>query len=99
MFNTYFANVDSNISFNTRITLGENVFLLYMNDISECTSLFPFLSYAQDTSLVSHANINDGDSSYLFRQPMQNLSKTMVVNKLSFNVKKDNYMFFSQVRK
>ena len=37
---------------------------IYMNDIPDCSSLFSFLLYADDTSLVSYTNINDGDTSY-----------------------------------
>ena len=71
-----------------------------MNVIPECSSLFPFLLYADATPPVSHTNFNDGDSSY---SPISiinsELAKVNAVNKLSLSVKKTKYMFFHKSKK
>ena len=66
-----------------------------MNDIPECSSLFSFLLYADDTSLVSHININDGESSYspisIINTELAKVNDWLAVNKLSLNVKKTKF--------
>ena len=101
-----YVEIDSVKSFSKYITtgvlqgsiLGPLFFLIYMNDIPKCSSLFSFLLYADDTSLVSHINISDGDSSYspisIINTELAKVSDWLALNKLSLNVKKTKYMFF-----
>ena len=83
--------------------LGPLFFLIYIHAIPECSSLFSFLLYADDTSLVSHININDGDSSNspisIINTELVKVNDWLAVNKLSLNVNKTKYMFFRKCQK
>ena len=72
-----------------------------MNDIYECSLLFSFLLYADDTLLVSHININDEDLSYspisIINTKLVQVNDWLAVNKLSLNVNKTKHKFFSQM--
>ena len=75
-----------------------------MNVIPGCSSLFPFLLYADTTPPESHTHFNDGDSSYspisTIILELAKVNDWLAVNNLSLSVKKTKYMgFFSQVLK
>ena len=81
-----------------RVKCLAHCLLIYMNVIPECSSLFPFLLYADATPPLSHTNFNDGDSSYspisIINSELAKVNDWLAVNKLSLGVKKTNYMFF-----
>lgn len=75
--------------------LGPILFLLYINDISNASSLFQFTLFADDTCLfLKHNNKKE-----LFKTTNNELIKVcdwLIANVLSLNVLKSNYLFFSR---
>lgn len=73
--------------------LGPLLFLLYVNDLSRCTSL-KVLSYADDTTAyLSRNNLPD-----LFRDAnaeLNNMFEWFCANKLSLNIRKTKFIIFS----
>lgn len=77
--------------------LGPLLFLVYINDIFRATTKFKVTCYADDTTLS--ANVEDfisanGDVSAKLNQELSKISDWLLVNKLSLNVSKTNYMLF-----
>ena len=78
--------------------LGPLLFLIYMNDIPNCTKYFDFIVYADDTTLsktiqipaLSQININN---------ELAKVYDWLAVNKLSLNVGKTKYVIFHAVNK
>ena len=78
--------------------LGPLLFLIYMNDIPNCSSLFKFILFADDTSLIDTLNLSVSSHDKAVIDQLNNeLSKIydwLAVNKLSLNVSKTKYMIF-----
>ena len=74
--------------------LGPLLFIIYINDISNVSKLFDCILFADDTNLfLSHSNI---DVLYqLANTELYNISQWFKLNKLSLNIKKTNYVLFS----
>ena len=73
--------------------LGPLLFILYINDITNCSKFCNFILYADDTNLLfSDADINTLVSN--INAELITLSDWFRVNRLSLNVKKTNVMFF-----
>lgn len=78
--------------------LGPLLFLIFINDISESSSLFNFICYADDTTLIStfekfkNANVS-------LNTEIGKVSDWLTVNKLILNVNKTKYMIFSRSNK
>lgn len=77
--------------------LGPLLFLIYINDISSASSIFCTTSYADDTTLT--ASLNDFKSencslSSSINNELSKISDWLIVNKLSLNISKTNYMLF-----
>ena len=74
--------------------LGPLLFLLYINDISNISSSFYMLLYADDTNVF----FTGDDIAQLYNSANEELSKIVTwlyANRLSLNVNKSHYMFFS----
>jgi hypothetical protein len=73
--------------------LGPLLFILYINDIVNCSKLLHFILFADDTNLFySHRDLN-----YLCTTINAELNKLNIwfsANRLSLNVKKTNYIMF-----
>ena len=79
-------------------TLGPLLFLLYINDLSNCSETLTFRVFADDTNLFASA----GDLKNLETLINSELGKVKVwcdVNKLSINFIKTNYMIIKSNRK
>ena len=75
--------------------LGPLLFILYINDMRNCSNIFEFILFADDTNLFASGN----DISLLINIVNNELIKLCVwfqVNKLSLNVNKTNYMLFGR---
>ena len=76
-----------------RSTLGPLLFLLYINDISNCSAKLTFRIFADDTSVFySCKNINEPET--VMNEEVQALLKYCAINKLSVNFKKTSFIIF-----
>ena len=67
--------------------LGPLLFLIYMNDIPNCTEYFNFILYADDTTLSSTIQI-PSMSDFNINTELAKVYDWLAVNKLSLNVSK-----------
>jgi hypothetical protein len=78
--------------------LGPLLFILYANDIGNCSSLFHFILFADDTNIFfsskSVTNFEDIVNSELLR-----LSEWFRANKLSLNINKTHFILFGNKSK
>ena len=78
--------------------LGPLLFLIYMNDLNNCSSLFKTIMYADDTTLVGHLsnfdNKNGNDCNTNIYIELVLLNDWLKLNKLSLNEKKTKCMMF-----
>ena len=74
-------------------TLGPLLFLLYINDVSNCSDKLSFRIFADDTSVFySCKNVNELET--VMNDEIQALLKYCTINKLSVNFKKTNFIVF-----
>ena len=83
--------------------LGSLLFLIYMNDLNNFSSLFKTIMYADDTTLVGNLsnfdNKNGNDCNTNINIELVLLNDWLKLNKLSLNEKKTKFlMFYSQQR-
>ena len=65
--------------------LGPRLFILYINDICNVSKILNFLLFADDTNILySDANVKN----------LIKLNTWFIINKLSLNVSKTNYILF-----
>ena len=73
--------------------LGPLLFILYINDIVNSTSLLQFVLFADDTTLLfSHPNIES--QIHIINNELEEICNWFKANKLSVNASKTNYMLF-----
>ena len=78
--------------------LGPLLFLLYVNDIVYSSETLKFILYADDTS-VFYSNKNPSLAFNTLNIELEKITKWLVANKLSINVKKTNYTIFKARQK
>ena len=78
--------------------LGPLLFLIYMNDIPNCTEYFNFILYADDTTLSSTIQI-PSMSDFNINTELAKVYDWLAVNKLSLNVSKTKYVIFHAINK
>ena len=78
--------------------LGPLLFVLYINDIVNCSVVFKFVLFADDTNLF-HSGRNPQDLSNDINSELTKLSVWFRANKLSLNIKKTNYILFGGKRR
>ena len=83
--------------------LGLLLFLIYVNDLPQCSSLFDFVLYADDTTVFSfieyaftEQSIDQNDK---INDELQQVGDWLAVNRLILNVEKTKYMVFHPYQK
>ena len=73
--------------------LGPLLFLIYINDITNTTSLLSFILFADDTNIFcSHHDLNTLVNT--LNQELPKVSTWFKCNKLSLNINKTNFIYF-----
>jgi hypothetical protein len=78
--------------------LGPLLFILFINDIVNCSPLLFFLLFADDTNLLLSGNSYE-DILITLNPELVSLSEWFKANKLSLNVAKTNYVLFGSKAK
>ena len=78
--------------------LGPLLFILYVNDMINCSKLLHFILFADDTNLF-YSSSNYKDLIDVVNIELGNLSEWFRTNKLSLNIAKTNYVLFGNRRK
>ena len=78
--------------------LGPLPFLLYINDITNCSDKLKFYFFADDTSIL-YSNKNLKSLELEVNVELNKLCEWLKVNKLTLNAKKSNYVIFGNYRK
>ena len=74
--------------------LGPLLFLIYINDFVRSSDVFSFILFADDSNLfISNSNLTTLVNTVNYE--LKKVSDWFAVNKLSLNIKKTNYMLFS----
>ena len=78
--------------------LGPLLFLIYINDLPCCSSVFSMIMYADDTTLF--CNFNDPNiTEETLNEELKKLTRWLNANQLSLNVGKTKFMVFHSTRK
>ena len=81
--------------------LGPLLFIIYMNDITECSNFFDFILYADDTTLCASSENLSNQSSLdtycnILNDELKKLQDWLTVNKLTINLNKTKYTVFNK---
>ena len=76
-------------------TLAPLLFLLYVNDLKNASSLLDPIMFADDTNLFYTQKIYTLFSDV--NKELTNINERFVANKLSLNVEKNQVLFFPQI--
>ena len=87
----------SNIGVPQGSTLGPLLFLIYINDIVNCSNILKFILFADDTTVL-YENNNINDLNNVLSQEIDKVMKWFSANKLLINLSKTNTMLFSNKR-
>ena len=77
--------------------LGPLLFIIYINDILQCSDKFEFVQFADDTCLF----LKNKNKTGLHESANNELSKVsdwLVSNELSLNIAKSNFLYFSHIK-
>jgi hypothetical protein len=73
--------------------LGPLLFIIYINDVIQCSDILKFILFADDTNLF-YCNKNLSELEYVVNYELSKLSDWFRANKLSLNALKTNFMLF-----
>ena len=84
--------------------LGPILFIIYVNDLPQCSNKFDFIMYADDTTLSStidsFSDINSNtNADVLINIELCKVIEWLKINKLSLNKNKSKYMLFHMPKK
>ena len=103
---TQTTQIDSYISARNDITcgvpqgsvLGPLLFLIYINDIQECSEKLKFFLFADDANIL-YADKNLRSLELIVNQELCKLYDWITANKLTLKTKKSNFVIFSPVQR
>ena len=78
--------------------LGPKLFILYINDISNVSTVLKFILFADDTNIFCSGS-DIVQLSIIVSNELDKLSEWFAVNKLSLNLSKTNFMVFTNCRR
>ena len=79
-------------------TLGPLLFLIYINDIPNCSKKLQFRIFADDTN-VFYTNSSTVEVESVMNIEIEKLFRYCATNKLSINLKKTNFMLITNSKK
>ena len=79
-------------------SLGPFLFLLYINDIPNCSDKLSFRIFADDTNIFASSS-NASELQKLINQELSKVKEWCDLNELSINLKKTNYMIIKSPKK
>ena len=77
--------------------LGPLLFLLFINDLPNCTNKLKFILFADDTNIL-YSTDDYSSLSISLNNELQKVSKWFNANKLTLNTDKSNYILFHTVK-
>ena len=77
--------------------LGPFLFLVYLNDIQNCSSQFKIINYADDSTFIS--SFNSTQNEQLINAELEKVQNWLQSNKLSMNISKTKFMLFHSPKK
>ena len=78
--------------------LGPLLFLLYINDLPNISKLFEFYLFADDTNIYCEANTLQ-ELEFIINKELKELRTWLIVNRLSLNINKTNFVIFHPYNK
>ena len=88
------SGIVSNMGVPQGSVLGPILFILYINDMQNCSDVLRMINFADDTTVFS-ADKNINSLFFSINQQMSNLDRWIISNKLSLNFSKTKYIIFS----
>ena len=83
--------------------IGPLLFIRYINDISQSSETFNFITYADDTIIFSTLNnvlnTENIDAGSLINDELGKINEWLEINKLSLKINKSRYMLFRMPKK
>ena len=79
-------------------SLGPLLFLIYINDIPNCSEKLSFRIFADDTNIFASSS-NAAQLETLINQELKKVKEWCDINRLSINFKKTNYMIIKSAKK
>ena len=73
--------------------LGPILFILYINDICNVSKILKFVLFADDTNIL-YSDANANNLNIVVNSELDKLNTWFIINKLSLNVSKTNYILF-----
>ena len=80
--------------------MGPLLFIIYTNDIINCSTHFHPVIYADDTTLINTSiNLNNDQNVVILNQELDKIYQWLNTNKLSLNISKTKFIIFAPKNK